>query len=183
MRTSFIIRSLIFNTSPQGNDFFHCLYWIIYSFLRICNITSATTYLLFNIFIDFFFFSRIWFGSSDWWQNIFFMLFTHIVLTILGVFHFIWFEIEWYRTQSHLWTLQLPVNQLHPVPPSFREPLENNVLDNHSQTKETLWRSRLPEKKFHHTTGAKNMRLDALDKIRGATWLYLHYPSSMETQF
>lgn len=64
-------------------------------------------------------------------------------------------------------------SQLHKV----QEPLENTVLDNHSQT-EPRWKSRSPVEKFQHTVGTENTSLCSLERIRGTGWLMSPLPQS-----
>lgn len=42
---------------------------------------------------------------------------------------------------------------------TLQEHIENNDLVTHSQTRKPLWKSRFPEEKFQHSTGAKKMQV------------------------
>jgi len=48
----------------------------------------------------------------------------------------------------------------------------------------TLWKFRSPVEKFQHNVGEKkkNLRLDALKRVRRTILLYLHYPSHKAAQ-
>lgn len=53
-------------------------------------------------------------------------------------------------------------------------PPKNTDFDSHPQTRVTLWESRSPVEKFHYTTGAKKVEIDALERIRTVS-PYLHH--------
>lgn len=45
-------------------------------------------------------------------------------------------------------------------------PPKNTDFDSHPETRVTLWESRSPMEKFHHTPGTKNLEIDAPERIR-----------------
>lgn len=56
------------------------------------------------------------------------------------------------------WALQRTMNQLQPLSAIIREPLENTEIGNHSQTRKSLWKFRLPEK-FQQSAGTKKTQV------------------------
>ena len=90
--------------------------------------------------------------------------------------------VKTHRSQSWLWTLQWPVNQLQPLPAVVKFALEKQCRWQWSTDNRAFVKVRSPAKKLHQANGAKNMILDALEKIREKVWLHLHKLSPTMTQ-
>lgn len=84
-----------------------------------------------------------------------------------------------------MWTLKWPMNLLQSLGAEVQEPLKNTNLDNHTQTKELLWKSRNLVGKFQNTSGLKlyEIRYIGKDSKKSSAFITLPLPQGTSAQY